>query len=326
MTQNEAIKVGVVGCGMWGRNIARNCASLGILHSVADLDASRAGEFSRSFHCQTKDFAAICADTEITGVMISTSASAHEFLAISALQAGKHVFIEKPMALSLNSAKAINQAAKIAGQHVMIGHLIRYHPVFQELQKQLQNGAIGPIRHIQANRLAMGRIRSTESALYDLCPHDISLILALIGRPPSKVICHGAAHITDGVIDLLATGLGFDNGISAAMNTSWLSPVKEHRLIVTGHTGSLVFDDTKAWPEKLALYSDQITQAGSLFVIERASPIYLPVQEKEPLKQEIMAFMDVCITGNTPLTNGDEGVAVQGVLEQMATALEQTNS
>jgi len=310
---------------MWGRNIARNCASLQILHSVVDTDAKRASEFAASFSCSALDFETVCADPQIDGVMISASAAAHEGLAISALKSGKHVFIEKPMALTLAAAHHINDTAEQCDRQIMIGHLIRYHPVFQELLRQVQNGAIGQLRHIQANRLAMGRIRNTESALFDLCPHDLSLILALTGQQPQSVSCHGAAHITAGIPDMLATGLGFDNGITAAMHTSWLSPIKEHRLIVTGQSGSLVFDDTKPWSEKLTLFSDHITQAGSLFVVERASPNYLPVPEDEPLKQEVRAFAKVCQTGAPALTNGAEGVAVQTVLEKMVSVFELTN-
>ena len=325
MSLTKDILVSVIGCGMWGRNIARNCASLNLLHSVVDSDRDRAAEFAANFSCNTQDFEAVCANEAVDGIMISASAAAHESLAITALQAGKHVFIEKPMALSLASAQKINKTAKVSGREVMIGHLIRYHPVFQELLRQVENGAIGKIRHIQANRLAMGRIRNTESALFDLCPHDLSLILALTGCLPKTVSCHGAAHITPGIVDMLATGLGFANGITAGMNTSWLSPIKEHRLTVTGQSGSLVFDDTKPWSEKLTLFSDHITQAGSLFVVERASPNYLPVAENEPLKQEVRAFAELCKTGAPALTNGDEGVAVQTVLEDMLNAFEMTN-
>ena len=325
MGEDNDIQIAVVGCGMWGRNIARNCAGLGVLSHVVDPSAERAAEFAQSFSAQLASFDEVCANSSVQGVMISASAAAHEPLAIAALTAGKHVFVEKPMALTLASAQAMNEAAKATGKQLMIGHLIRYHPAFTELCTPVENGAIGRIRHIQASRLAMGRIRNTESALFDLCPHDLSLILALTGSLPTNVICHGAAHITPGVVDLLSTGLGFDGGVTAGMTTSWVNPIKEHRLIVSGQTGSLMFDDTKPWPEKLTLFSDHITQSGEVFVVERASPIHLPVEEKEPLKQEVSAFVDVCRTGQPAVTNGDEGVAVQTVLEQMAACLHQMN-
>ena len=134
-------------------------------------------------------------------------------------------------------------------------------------------------------------------------------------------MCHGVSHITKGVVDILSTGLWFDNGMSANMQTSWISPYKEHRLTVTGETGSLVFDDTKPWNEKLTLYQDSITQAGELFMIERASPLALPVPESEPLRDEMQAFIALCDDGIVPPTNADEGIEVQQVLEKMQAEL-----
>ena len=325
MKRHQKINIAVTGCGMWGRNIARNCASMGVLQYVVDNNSDRADEFAQTFSTTASDYASVCADKDIHGIMISASAQAHERLAVEALGAGKHVFVEKPMSLSLASANAMNKAAKMANRQLMVGHLIRYHPAFIELLAQVKGGAVGKLRHIQSNRLAMGRIRNTESALFDLCPHDLSLILALTGSLPTRVTCHGAAHITPGIVDVVSTGLGFAGGVSAGMNTSWISPIKEHRLIVTGQTGSLFFDDTKAWPEKLTLFSDHITKVGELFVVERASPIHLPILEKEPLKEEVAAFIEVCRTGQPAPTDGDEGVAVQNILEQMTGCLQNLN-
>ena len=325
MSAHQNINIAVIGCGMWGRNIARNCAKLGVLTYVVDESAEKADEFAQTFSANSADFSAVCADQAIHGIMISASAKAHELLAIEALNAGKHVFVEKPMSLTLASAKAMNKAAMRAGRQLMIGHLIRYHPGFIELLAQVREGAVGKLRHIQANRLAMGRIRNTESALLDLCPHDLSLILELTGSLPTRVVCFGAAHITPGIVDVLSTGMGFANGVSADMTTSWINPIKKHELIVTGQTGSLMFDDTKPWPEKLTLFTDHITQAGEMFVVERDNPIHLPIEEKEPLKEEILAFIQVCQTGQPAPTNGDEGVAVQTVLEQMTVCLRHLN-
>ena len=299
---------------------------MGVLNYVVDQNPEKADEFAQTFSTQAAVFSTVCADENIHGVMISTSAQAHEQLAVEALQAGKHVFVEKPMSLNLESAKSMNKAAVNANRQLMIGHLIRYHPAFTKLLAQVKSGAVGKLRHIQANRLAMGRIRNTESALFDLCPHDLSLILALTGSLPTCVTCHGAAHITPGVIDVLSTGLSFANGTTAGMATSWINPVKEHRLIVIGQTGSLVFDDTKPWQKKLTLFSDCITQDGELFEVERATPVHLQVEENEPLREEVSAFIRVCETGQPALTDGNEGVVVQTVLEQMTGCLLQLNN
>ncbi|MEC8553205.1 MAG: Gfo/Idh/MocA family oxidoreductase, partial [Pseudomonadota bacterium] len=172
----------------------------------------------------------------------------------------------------------------------------------------------GAVRHVSANRLAMGRIRATESVIYDLCPHDLSLILALMGEAPQQVSSHGASHVTPGLPDMVSSWLGFSGGRSAMMNTGWMCPYKEHRLTVTGARGSLVFDDTRPWAEKLTLYRDNIAPDGANFAITRATPVHLPVPESEPLKQEMRTFITCCETGATPPTDIADGLAVQRVL------------
>ena len=155
-------------------------------------------------------------------------------LATRILESGKHVYVEKPLALTLTGAQKIAVTSKKNSRRVMVGHLIRYHAAFIELQAQVRAGAIGTLRHIQANRLAMGRIRKTESVLFDLCPHDLSLIQALTGSEPTKVSSAGASHDTPGIVDTTATMLGFAGGVSASLQTCWISPYKEHRLTVSG--------------------------------------------------------------------------------------------
>ena len=311
---------------MWGRNLARNLAQLDVLAAVADRNAGHAEEFGTTFIAKPLDVDALIDDKTIDGIVIATAAPSHDTLAIAALTAGKHVYVEKPLSLTLAGAIAIQDAATAAKKQVMVGHLIRYHAAFIELQKQLGAGAIGSLRHVQANLLAMGRIRNTESVLFDLCPHDLSLILALVGSLPTKIHCAGASHMTAGVVDFLTSFLGFDNGVSAGMQTSWLSPFKEHRLTVTGSAGSLVFDDTKPWPEKLTLYQDQMRLNGEHFLIERASPIILPIAEAEPLKDEMRAFINCCETGEAAPTDIAEAITVQQVLETMQSNLIDTSA
>jgi UDP-2-acetamido-3-amino-2,3-dideoxy-glucuronate N-acetyltransferase len=319
-------KIGLIGCGMWGRNLARNLAQLGVLTAVADKSARHAADFASQFGLEARPINAMpidtmLADATIEGIVIASAAPSHVELAVASLQAKKHVYVEKPLALDLAGAKAIAAAAAAHGKQVMVGHLIRYHAAFIELQTQIAGGAVGRLRHIQANRLAMGRIRNTESVLFDLCPHDLSLILALTGIEPQMVSCAGASHVTRGVVDTLSTVLGFENGISATMQTSWMSPYKEHRLTVSGTAGSIVFDDTKPWPEKLVLFQDNIRPDGGNFIIERASPVALPVAEAEPLKDEMWVFVESCTSGTSTPSNIDEALAVQRTLETMQSVL-----
>ena len=320
------IKIGLIGCGMWGRNLARNLAQLGVLACVADRDDAKAAEFASQFGATALGVDALLTTQEIDGIVIATAAQSHDNLAITALAAGKHVYIEKPLSLSIAGAEAIADAAATAGRQVMVGHLIRYHSAFIELQRQVEAGAVGRLRHIQANRLAMGRIRNTESVLYDLCPHDLSLILALAGSQPSVITCAGASHMTSSIVDFLSCSLGFANNLSAGLQTSWLCPYKEHRLTVTGTAGALVFDDTKPWPEKLTLFPDQMRLDGEHFIIDRGSPINLPVDEAEPLKDEMRAFVHCCESGSPALTHIGEALGVQKVLETMQAQLVDVNA
>ena len=318
-------KIGLIGCGMWGQNLARNLAQLGALTAVVDQNAKAAEEFASTFNVNALSTEELIDCKEIDGVVISTSAASHDKIAVAALMAGKHIYVEKPLSLSLAGANAIQCAAKNAKRQVMVGHLIRYHAAFIELQKQLAGGAVGSLFHIQANRLAMGRIRNTESVLFDLCPHDLSLILALVGDTPNKIHCSGASHLTPSVVDFLSSTLGFKSGVSAGMQTSWLSPFKEHRLTVTGSTGSLVFDDTKPWSEKLTLFQDTMQLNGEHFLINRADPIFLPVAEAEPLKDEMRIFLKSCDNNSPTPTDINEAITVQKVLESMQNTLIDTS-
>ena len=167
----------------------------------------------------------------------------------------------------------------------------------------------------------MGRIRNTESVLFDLCPHDLSLILALTGTSPTRVSCTGASHVTPGIVDVLSTVLGFPNGMSAHLNTGWINPIKQHCLTVIGSKGSLVFDDTKPWDEKLTLFVDAIRQDGDYFTITRQPPQPIAVAEGEPLKDEMRAFIQSCKSGDPAPTDIHDALAVQTVLEEMQNQL-----
>lgn len=310
-------RTGLIGCGMWGRNLARNLSQLGALASVADRDAENAAAFADEFGGKADSIDAVLEQHDLDGIIIATPAFTHADLACRALAAGRHVYVEKPLAMSLDEANRIAAAARNAQRVVMVGHLIRYHQAFITLQQEIASGRIGKVQHVMANRLAMGRIRSNESVIHDLCPHDTSLLLALMGEEPTSVSCAGASHITPGIIDHVSAMLAFSDERTAAMNISWISPYKEHRLTVIGSSGSIVFDDSRPWAEKLTLFRDDIQPQGDGFAISRSEPVFLPVDESEPLKQEVATFIDCCDTGKVPPTDLTEALAVQRVLEQM---------
>ena len=216
-------KIGLIGCGAWGHNLARNLAQLNVLNCVADTDADRAFYFAEQFDTDAKTVPDLLSDDRLDGIVLATSAHTHRDLALAALKAGHHVYVEKPLTVALTDAEDIKEAAESSNRNVMVGHLIRYHDAFIELQAQVAKGAIGEIRHITTSRLAMGRIRNVESVLFDLCPHDLSLVLSLMGEEPERVSCNMASHITAGVADFVSAYLGFSDNRSAAINCSWYS-------------------------------------------------------------------------------------------------------
>lgn len=310
-------RIGLIGCGMWGRNLARNLSQLGALVSVADRNVENAAAFADEFGGKADSIDAVLDQHDLNGIIVATPAFTHAEMACRALAAGRHVYVEKPLAMSLDEAGRIASAAKSAGRMVMVGHLIRYHQAFITLQQEIAAGAIGTLRHVMAHRLAMGRIRSNESVIHDLCPHDASLLLALMGSEPTSISCAGASHVTPGIIDHVTAMFAFSGARTAAMNVSWIAPYKEHRLTAIGSTGSIVFDDSRPWAEKLTLFRDDIQPSGDGFSISRSDPAFLPVAESEPLKQEVATFIDCCDNGHVPPTDLTEAMAVQRVLEQM---------
>ena len=316
------VNIAVIGCGIWGENIARNASELGVLACVCDAHRDRAISFSQKFSCPAFSFDQILNDNTLNGVIIATDANTHEKLACEALNARKHVYVEKPLALSMSSALSIKQCAINTNKQVMVGHLLQYHPAYVELKNFVNDGFIGELQHIQATRLAMGRIKKSESALFDLCPHDISQILGIVREVPTSINCRNATHVEHSDGDIIFTSLKFPNGVTAIMHSSWYSPYKEHRLVVTGSLGSIIFDDTKPSQQKLTFFRDSIIIEGDAIKVDRAEPEHLPFCTGEPLKNEISAFIEVCKNGHPAITDIEEGLKVQQILSEMKTQID----
>ena len=313
-----------IGCGMWGRNIARNLSHLGLLAGVADASPEAASDFADMFSAPVMTPTDIYADPAIDGVVIVTAAPSHASLAIAALESGKSVFVEKPLALTVEDAEAMVHAARQHDRVLMVGHLIRHHPVFQHMLDMIKTGDIGDLRHIRASRLAPGRVRDTESVLYDLCPHDLALIAALTDREdPIRVQCQGLSHITEGIEDSVTAQLDFPSGITATIQANWMNPVKIHNLTVIGSTAALVFDDTKPWAEKLMRFQFETGQDEKGPYLNRGEPTAISVPEGEPLKGEMQRFADAISSQADPLSGADEALYVQKIMARMQHALSQ---
>ncbi len=320
----------LIGAGLWGRNIARNLAGLGALKGIYDQSDEQAAHIAASctdaYHVQPLTLDGLLADPDITGVAIAAPAPSHHDLAIRALAAGKHIYVEKPLALSLVEAEAIANAAKQAGKHVMLGHLLRYHGAFIALDEAITEGWIGQLTHIRANRLAPGRVRATESALYDLCPHDLAMMCRLMrGVEPVQVSCQTICHITAGIDDIVHADFGFANGVTASIQANWMNPVKVHNLTVIGDEASLVFDDTKPWESKLMRYPMRIIRDSIAPDLERGEPESIPLPASEPLKDEMRAFLAMIDTNTPPPSDITEALYVQRMLDRMERAAINTN-
>ncbi|MBV9063921.1 MAG: Gfo/Idh/MocA family oxidoreductase, partial [Alphaproteobacteria bacterium] len=246
-------KVAAIGCGQWGKNIVRNLSQLGALSAISDLAPSVASEFSTRYDVPARRFEELLEDEDIEALAIATPAAFHAVHARQALEAGKHVFVEKPLAMSVPDGQLLGQMARERQRILMVGHVLRYHPVVRKLLQEVRSGRLGTVRHIYSRRLSLGRFRTEEDVLWSLAPHDISIILAIFGELPQRVSAHGRPILNSHIADIARVHLDFDNGVTADVAVSWLNPVKEHKLVLIGSRAQAVFDDAAKWPEKLQI-------------------------------------------------------------------------
>ncbi|MBY0421835.1 MAG: Gfo/Idh/MocA family oxidoreductase, partial [Parvularculaceae bacterium] len=259
----EGPKVAVLGCGYWGKNLARNFAELGALAAVSDPHAETAAREAEKNGVPARTTEAILADPAIVGVATAAPAELHAEIALKALAAGKHVFVEKPLALTLADGEAMVRAAEKAGRLLMVGHLLQYHPAFEALLATVRRGDIGAFRYAYSHRLSLGKLRVEENVLWSFAPHDVSMLLALFGGRPETVEGRGGAFVTGGVEDEYRVDMTFAGGGRAHIFASWLHPFKEHRLVVVGERGMIAFEDSAADPkQKLRLWRHGMTLGG----------------------------------------------------------------
>lgn len=310
----QSPRVAVIGCGAWGKNLARNFAELGALSAICDIDTENGEAVARSHGVRFLTQEQLLCDSEVEAIVIASLAPFHAEQAALALKARKHVYIEKPMALSVADAKQLCDLAARENRILMVGHLLHYHPAFMALKAHLPE--LGPLKHIYANRLALGRFRRQESVLWDLASHDISLILALAQSKPHVINAVGQAYLTPHKPASAFLNLEFPGGLTAHVHTSWISPFKEQKLVVVGEEGIAVFDDRKPWEEKLVISRKCFEQRGGQIHANDGFESYaIPLPQSEPLKHECAHFLTCIENGETPITSGHEGLAVTEVLE-----------
>ena len=306
----------VVGCGHWGKNLARNFDQLGCLYAVCESHRERLAHFNRQYPL-SKAYAspeAALADPNIDGVVVATPAETHFPLAMATLEAGKDVFVEKPLALDWEDGASMVECARRRKRILMVGHLLRYHPAVLKIQELLSQGILGKIEYIYSNRLSMGKIRKEENALWSFAPHDISVILALMGQMPIQAAATGGAYLQPNIADVTISNLLFDRGTRAHIFVSWLHPYKEHRLVIIGTKQMVVFEDTHP-DHKLMLYDKQIEWKDGVIEAAKSSGTPLEFLQEEPLRQECAHFAECIRTRRAPATPGEEGVQVLQVLQ-----------
>jgi predicted dehydrogenase len=314
-------KVAVIGCGHWGKNLVRNFAELGALGAISDPNSELANQFSTQFNVPALDFEAIL-EGDCDGVVIAAPAPLHASLSQKAFASGKHVYVEKPLAMTLEEADAMIDAAAQANRQLMVGHLLQYHPVFSRLRDMVKSGAFGDLQYIYSNRLSLGKVRSEEDVVWSFAPHDISMILSLAGRDAKTVNCEATDILRSGISDTANIHITFEDGLKGHVFCSWLHPYKEQKLVVIGDKGMAVFDDTMDWEQKLAIYDHAIDMDETPPVPQKSEVRYEKVPQGEPLKAECRYFLDLIDGQAVPLTDGAEGRRVLQVLAAASASIE----
>lgn len=316
-------RICVVGCGYWGKNLVRTFSSLGRLYGLCDADQDQLNALSCSY-AGVKSFAdyeTVLSDADVTAIVLATPAESHYELAVAALRAGKHVFVEKPLALDWQDGAEISAIAEDRKLVLMVGHLLQYHPGVVRLKQLINSGVLGRIEYIYSNRLSMGKIRREENALWSFAPHDISVILSLVGQMPCQVIATGGAYLQPNIADVTMSNLLFDRGTRAHIFVSWLHPYKEQRLVVIGNKKMAVFEDTRP-DRKLMLFSKQIELKNGTLEASKPETTIVEFEATEPLLLECQHFVDCIEQGIQPRTPGNEGVQVLKVLQACQLSLQ----
>lgn len=313
---NNKISIGLAGLGYWGKNILRNLHELGVLHFACDADENTIAAHKKNYPdiSFTTKFTDLLEDQELRAIAIAAPAAAHYNMVKKALQAGKDVYVEKPLSLTVGESQELVDIAEREGRILMVGHILQYHPAVLKLKEMIDAGELGKVEYIYSNRLSIGKLRTEENILWSFAPHDISVILMLLEEEPVSVNSFGGAYLTKDIYDTTMTTLEFKNGVKGHIFVSWLHPFKEQKLVVVGSRAMAVFDDVSK--EKLFLYPHKIDwKEGKIPVAQKAACQIIPVDKAEPLKAELEHFISCVLDRKRPKTDGGEGVRVLKILE-----------
>jgi len=317
-------RIAVIGCGYWGRNLVRNFHELGALCAVADPSAAsreQATKIAPGIEV-TGDVASLLARKDIDAVAVATPAITHLDTCLQALAAGKDVFVEKPLALTLDDARRVNDVASSLRRILQVGHVLEYHPAVTALRRWIDAGKLGRLCLIHSRRLNLGRVRTEEDALWNVAPHDFALMLRIMGRLPGEVSCFASYSLGTPRADFAIAMLRFAGGVDAHVFAGWLHPTKEQKLVVVGDRGVAVFDDAAPLEKKLALYDQHVDLSSGVPEIAKGPVHFEPLPADEPLRLECEAFVRAIVTRRAPLTDGPSGVRVVALLEACRRSME----
>ncbi len=317
-------KIAVVGFGMWGKNIVRNFYNLNVLDIVCDLDEDVHKVIQEQFPGVkvTKDFNDIINNDSITGVAIVTPSHTHFKLVKAMLEAGKNVYVEKPISTVAEEARVLTELAEEKGLVLMVGHLLLYHPAVNRLKMLIEEGALGELVYAQSDRLNVNYHKNDRSVMWDLAPHDVSMIAYVTGKEPVKVISAvGCSSDKNEIMDITHLTIEFEGGMIGQISDSWITPQKHVNLMVRGTKATAVFDDTLP-NNKLKVYDN--------FIPANTQDFPLDYLEIEPLKLECQHFVNCCASGQKARSDGENGYTVTKILEEaekimLGSKLEQLN-
>jgi predicted dehydrogenase len=326
----EPISVGLVGLGYWGPNVARNLDSLAgcELTWCCDEDGEARDKWQR-VHRETRftsDLEDLLADENLDAIAITTPVPTHAPLAETVLEAGKHCFVEKPLAQNTADAERVAALAEERGKVLMVGHLLEYHPGVRQLAEMIERGELGEVRYMYAQRLNLGRLRYDENALWSLGAHDVAVLLALADELPVEASARGEAYITEGVEDVVFGYLRFESGLAGHLHLSWLDPHKERKITVVGSQRMAALNDMDM-ERKLTVYDKgfdpQESSFGDREYVTRAAGIWSPpIPHREPLAIECEHFVECVRDGARPRSDGASGARVVRVLEALQASLD----
>ena len=323
MVTDDLVKVAVVGCGYWGKNLVRNFAQLRALGAICDTNETMLQAQAQLYpdvHL-TSRFEDVLMDDEIQAVIIATPGALHYAQAREVISNGKDVFVEKPLALRYHEGQELVELAESQEVILMVGHILEYHPAVTLLKDIVRRGELGRLWYIYSNRLNLGKVRQEENILWSFAPHDISVIYNLVGAEPNVVSASGGSYLQSDIADVTVTNMVFDDGLRAHIFVSWLHPYKEQKLVVIGDHQMAVFDDTVR-EGKLKVYDKGIAWQAGLPVPRQRSETTLYVDETEPMRLECEHFLTCIRERKRPLTDGESALRVLKVLEASQMSLE----